>query len=98
MRQPIVALSTYVTGARSIRTLRCPAATSEETASENSPSIGYITRVSATRTIETAPCCSVVRFIDRLQNDIDRCPRPRRGAHHLRQASGPDAPARSGRD
>ena len=62
----MVALSTYVTGVRSITMLRLPPATSVVTADEKSARIGYISLGSPTRTMETPPVWSVVRFINAL--------------------------------
>src|SRR5262245_66694212 len=47
----------------SIRICRCPADTRPLTAVEKSLRIGYISRVSPTRTMETPPFCSVLTFI-----------------------------------
>ncbi len=63
IRQPIVALSTYVTVERSTSRFFSPLPIRSVTAPENSDSSGYINRLSCTRTMATPCSWSVVRFI-----------------------------------
>src|SRR5215203_5178851 len=89
MRQPIVALSTYVTVDRSRRSLRSPPPINDVTVLANSERIGYIKRVSFTRTMDTSWLRSVVRFILILRFSVWR-PADRAVSEFA-------APARSGR-